>query len=349
MTFKTLLARTTAVVAAVGAAVGSVIALEPGMNAAGAVNPRVTTTVTNGDESVSGTVSGTNGAGVAGDAVTLVGTSGNVTPFTATTSGTSGSVGTYTITGVTPGTYYVQFAAVSAGGVNYQAQYLGGSQVAAGSQTIALASGQSITGANAALLPWNTPGTTVTVPVTVTTGTPGITLPTSTVTVTKTTTTPGKTVTVMTPAKTVTVTKTTTTTTKTTTATAPTVASGSLGGIGARNVALKFKVVAGSTALKSFEVKLPKGFSFVSTKLKAGVKLGKLNFTDKLSGGALTVTLKSAQKSFTATLGGGAITTTTAIVRNALIHKIASEKVTLAVTDAKGVKTTLPFVIAKPS
>lgn len=61
------------------------------------------------------------------------------------------------------------------------------------------------------------------------------------------------------------------------------------------------------------------------------------------------MTLKSAQKSFTATLGGGAITTTTAIVRNALIHKIASEKVTLAVTDAKGVKTTLPFVIAKPS
>ena len=122
------------------------------------------------------------------------------------------------------------------------------------------------------------------------------------------------------------------TTTKTTTAgstTAPSVASGSLGGIGAKQVALKFKVDAGANTggLKSFEVTLPKGFSFVSKKLKTGVKLGKLNFTYKLTGDALTVTLKSAQKTFNASFGGGAITTTSVIAKNAKAQKIASEKI----------------------
>jgi hypothetical protein len=251
--------------------------------------------------------------------------------------------------------YYEQFSGANVAGVNYQTQYLGGSQVFSGSQALVLAAGQSITGADATLVRWNTPQPTVTSPPvtltqTVTTGTPGITINQAppTATVTETVTTPPRTVTVT---KTVTKTSTKTTTTSAGSTTAPSVVSGSLGGIGAQRVALKFKVDAGADTggLKSFEVKLPKGFTFVSKKLKTGLKLGRLKFTYKLSGGALTVTLKSSQKTFSASFGGGAIRTTAVIAKHAKHQKIASVRVSLRVRDAKGTLTAAPFVIAKPS
>jgi hypothetical protein len=337
---KTLLARTTAVLLASGFAAATVIALEPaGPAAAVAVAPQVTTVA--GTGTVSGTVTTISGAVVNGETVSLVDATSGAVAATATTA----ADGTYTTSAATPGTYYVQFN----GNPAYQAQYLGGSQVANGSISVTLTSTTSVIGANALLQPWNYPGITQTVTATqtVTTGTPGITIvqsaPTATVT------TPAKTVTVTrtvtTPAKTV------TTTTSAGSSTAPSVASGSLGGIGARAVALKFKVDAGvnTGGLKSFEVKLPKGFSFVAKKLKTGLKLGKLHFTYKLTGNALSVTLKSAQKTFSASFGGGAITTTAVIARHAKLQKIASEKISLTVTDAKGTRTSAPFVIAEPS
>ena len=54
-------------------------------------------------------------------------------------------------------------------------------------------------------------------------------------------------------------------------------------------------MAAGKNApkLKSFTVKLPKGLSFIAKGLKKGLKVaGGGKFTDKLSKGALVITLK---------------------------------------------------------
>jgi 5-hydroxyisourate hydrolase-like protein (transthyretin family) len=132
----------------------------------------------------------------------------------------------------------------------------------------------------------------------------------------------------------------------------PTISGGSLSGIGKRKVTLKFKLTAGTNnapKIKSFRFKLPSGLSFVSKKLKKAVKVTGAKFTDKISGGALVVTLKSPASSVSFSISSAAIKVSKSLAAKAKKHKIASEKVVVQVTDASGRLTSLAITIKKPS
>jgi hypothetical protein len=120
--------------------------------ASGALTPGV-----NGALGVGATVSGTvtaaqGGALLGGLPVELVDGQGNVVA-----SATTNASGTYTLTDVPAGTWYLEFIGGRAyNGAYYQTEYYLGESTLGGSLAVKLAAGQSLTGVNEALMPEST-------------------------------------------------------------------------------------------------------------------------------------------------------------------------------------------------
>jgi hypothetical protein len=132
------------------------------------------------------------------------------------------------------------------------------------------------------------------------------------------------------------------------TAGAPTASGASLTGLVSGKAKLKFSLAAGKNAplIKSFNVKLPKGLSFISKGLKKGLKVsGK--YTAKISGGQLVVTLKTAESSVSVTVSSKALSVSKALSASVKKKKTKTLNASVGVTDAKGKTTSLTLAFAK--
>jgi carboxypeptidase family protein len=127
---------------------------------------------------------------------------------------------------------------------------------------------------------------------------------------------------------------------------------GALSGLNKRKVALRFHLVAGSGVaadLKSFKVKLPKGFSWDRKTLKKHLSLGKsVRYSYTIKSGALVVTLASSGRSASLTIKAGGITDTKKIEKSANAKKIKSETIKVSAIDTVGNATPLKFIVKKP-
>jgi hypothetical protein len=132
----------------------------------------------------------------------------------------------------------------------------------------------------------------------------------------------------------------------------PTFSHTSLTGVAKGKPKLSFTLTAGvnAGALKTIVVGLPKGFSFAKAKRALAKGLGvkgvrgkRLKFTDKLSHGALTITLKTAAPKVQITIGSPSISVTGTVAGKVKKHKLKSVSVTLKTTDSlrKTVRLTL--------
>ncbi len=132
----------------------------------------------------------------------------------------------------------------------------------------------------------------------------------------------------------------------------PKASGASLSGLAKRKATLKFKLAAGTNGapkLKSFKVEVPKGLAFIKKGLKKGLKVsGGGKFTDKISKGALIVTLKGTAAKLTVAISSKALSVSKSLAKSASKHKIKSLTVTVTVTDAKKKNTTDKLVFKKP-
>ena len=259
---------------------------------------------------MTGTVTdGTTHAGLGGVDVELVDTSGNDLD-----DATTNPDGTYTLSGIPAGAYHVEFNPGGnglSGGAPYAIQYYNDKITLANSDPVTIAAGANTPNINAGLVPQSS-----------------VVIPTTT------TTTP-------TPPK-----------TPVPVAGKPTISGKALSGLGKRKATLKFKLAAGNNGapkLKSFTVKLPKGLSFLKKGLKKGLKVtGGGKYSDKLSKGALVVTLKGTAAKLSISITSKAVSVTKALAKSARKGKDKSLTVTITVTDAKKKKVTDKLVFKKP-
>lgn len=132
----------------------------------------------------------------------------------------------------------------------------------------------------------------------------------------------------------------------------PTISGSSLTGIAKRKATLKFKLASGNNnapKIKSFKVKAPGGLSFKKKGLKKGLKVtGAGKFSAKISHGRLVVTMKAAAAKISVKINSKAISVSKALAKKAKKHKVASLKVGVSVTDAKGKITSFTLKFKKP-
>jgi hypothetical protein len=134
-------------------------------------------------------------------------------------------------------------------------------------------------------------------------------------------------------------------TTTTKKAGAPSISSASLSGLANRKPKLSFKLTAGKNGapkLSSVTVKLPSGVSFVKKGLKKGVTVSGAKIKSvSLSGGKLTITLKSSVTSFSVKVSTKALSETKGLATKVKKKKTKSLKLSISAKDAKGTKTTI--------
>jgi hypothetical protein len=128
----------------------------------------------------------------------------------------------------------------------------------------------------------------------------------------------------------------------------PTSSGASLTGVGKGKATLKFTVVSGingAPLLKKVTVSLPGGLSFDGKKLKKALSVNH-KFTYKLSGGKLTITLKSTASSVAVSIGSAGIKVGKALAKNVKKHKTKKLTVSTTATDASGKTTRLPLTLS---
>lgn len=125
----------------------------------------------------------------------------------------------------------------------------------------------------------------------------------------------------------------------------PTVKSLKLSGLSGGKPKLSFSVHAGNNGapkVSSVTVKLPSGLSFVKAEIKKGVSVKGAKIKKvSLSGGKLTITLKSSVTSFSVKVSSKAIKESASLRTKAKKHKVKTEKVTVSIKDATGKKTSV--------
>lgn len=133
----------------------------------------------------------------------------------------------------------------------------------------------------------------------------------------------------------------------------PRLLDGSVSGLGKDKPVVKFRLSSGSNGahkLRSFKVKLPAGLSLVAAQLAKGVKLtsgGRV--TEKVTGGQLIVTLGSPARSLTVSIGSAALKLSAALAAKAADKKAGTLKVIVAVTPVNQPAHVLSFTVKNPS
>lgn len=122
----------------------------------------------------------------------------------------------------------------------------------------------------------------------------------------------------------------------------PTVSSKSLSGIAKGKPKLKFRL-AEATGVQKLVITLPKGLSFARGRaLKRGVKLGSVKgFKLRLSGGKLTITLRSSVPKLSVTIASPAIKASRSLIAKVSHKRSGKLRVSLKITDATGRATVL--------
>jgi 5-hydroxyisourate hydrolase-like protein (transthyretin family) len=230
--------------------------------------------------------------------------------------------GRYEIPGVAPGTYYVQVYPGSQGvGGGDLPEFYGGTPGLAGAALVTVKGGATTAGIDVALSPAPAPGSNVSGQ---STATPTMTTPQTPVAVV-TRVIPGP----------------------------PTLAGGSVSGLGNGKPAVKFRLRSGSNGahkLHSFKVKLPAGLAFVAAQLRTGVKVtGGGKVTDQLSGGQLVVTLGSPASAVTVSISAPALRVTQQLSAKAAQKRAGTLRVVVTVTLVHGAGRVLAFTVKHPS
>ena len=246
---------------------------------------------------ITGTVTSARGeAGLAGVGVGLLDAAGNLIEETTTAQG-----GTYTLTNLPAGKFYVEFGLPQSGSddaalgapTQFEPEYYGGKPTLAGARAVTVATGATVKNVNGALLPASV-----------------------------------------------------------TTLGLPKQSSGKLSGLSNGRAALSVKIAPGSgesADLSKLTVSLPSGLRWNTQTLKKDLTLGTAKFTYTVKGATLTVTLAAGQRGFTLTVKAGGITDTKAVEAKAKLHAIASERVSMTVTDSQGLATSLSYTVKKPT
>jgi hypothetical protein len=266
---------------------------------------------------ISGTVT-SGGVPLGGISVYALDSEGDIVTGT-----TTAANGTYTITNLPAGAFYVAFGAVapnfmgaddtpdfisgslSWNGAAYAPIYYGGTPTIAGATAITLSAGQQLTGINAALGPF----TTAAAPA------------------------PPQAPSAVAPAF------------------APTVSGGSLAGLSKRRPVLKLALASGSKGapdLVSFKLTLPAGFGFNKSKLGKDLALGGVAHGYTLKGRSVTIYLSKPRASVKLTIKAGGLTASEAIGKSAKKRKIKSEILKLSATDIAGTTRSISVTIKKP-
>ncbi len=132
----------------------------------------------------------------------------------------------------------------------------------------------------------------------------------------------------------------------------PRVLGGSVSGLGKDKPVIKFRLVSGSNGghkLRSFKVKLPAGLSFVAAQLARGVKVtGGGKVTEKVTGGQLVVTLASPAKALTVSISSPALQVSTQLTAKAARKKAGTLRVTVTVTPVNQQARMLSFTVKNP-
>ncbi len=250
----------------------------------------------------------------------------------AVAAGQTGVNGQYTIGGIVPGSYDVEFEpeAFSEMSLEFQPAFYGGSLTLAGSTPVSISTGSTTSGINAALLPLGAPSPTetVTATTTVTTTTP--------VTTTVTTTTP--------PAA-----PTATTATTATKTPPPLLYDAAIGGLGKGKPSIRFRLASGANGgppLTAFTIKLPNGLSFNPKGLARGLKVsGGGQITTDLSSRGLLVVLSAPSGAVSVSLSATAVKVSSGLSSKAKRGKAGT--LTLVVTPTSGSATTLKLIVGK--
>lgn len=227
--------------------------------------------------------------------------------------------GQYEVSGIAPGTYYVEVMTDNNGlTAPYQPEFYGGTGTLAGSTPVTITAGQTTAGIDFAV----PPGSASSPPVTATgqTTTPAAPTPTPAPTP------PVAQMTQVTPGP-------------------PTLTGGSLSGLGKSKPVVKFRLRSGSNGghkLRSFKVKLPAGLAFVAGQLRSGVKVtGGGKVTEKVTGGQLVVTLGSPATAITVSISAPALKVT----RTLTGHPV---RIVVTVTPVNGTGHVLSFTVKSP-
>lgn len=231
--------------------------------------------------------------------------------------------GRYEISGLAPGTYYVQVYPGSQGVGGFdQPAFYGGTFGLAGATPVTIKAGATTAGIDVALSPASATSTSVTA--TGQTTTPANTAPTPPVGVV-TRAFPG----------------------------APTLSNGSISGLAKGKSVVRFRLRSGSNGahkLHSFKVKLPAGLAFVAAQLQYGVKVtGGGKVTETLAGGQLLVTLGSPATALTVSISSPAVKVTRALAAKAAQRRAGALRVLVAVTPVNGTGHLLSFTVKNPS
>lgn len=260
------------------------------------------------------------GQGLADSEVEIVNAAGNLLRY-----GFTDPNGQYTVSGITPGSYYVEVMADSGGlGAVYQPEFYGGSGTLAGATPVTITAGQATSGIDLALSPGSANSQSVTA--TGQTTTPAnMTSPPTVPTAQTTRVIPGP----------------------------PTLSGGSVSGLGKGKPVVKFRLRSGSNGahkLRSFKVKLPAGLAFVAAQLRKGVKMtGGGTVTEKLPGGQLVVTLSSPASAIAVSISTPALKVTRQLQAKAAQKRAGSLRVLVTATPVNGTGHMLSFTVKNPT
>jgi 5-hydroxyisourate hydrolase-like protein (transthyretin family) len=235
--------------------------------------------------------------------------------------------GHYEVSGLAPGTYYVEvFPSGQGVSSKDQPEFYGGTTGLAGSTPVTITAGATTAGINLVLSP-----ASATLPTATTTGlTPTPTNMTPTMppmppTGQATRVIPGP----------------------------PTLSGGSLTGLAKGKPVLKFRLASGSNGghkLRSFKVKLPSGLAFVAAQLSKGVKVtGGGKVTEKVTGGQLVVTLGSPASAVTVSISSPALKVTAQLSAKAANKRAGALRVIVTVTPVNEAGRMLSFTVKNPN
>jgi Carboxypeptidase regulatory-like domain len=131
----------------------------------------------------------------------------------------------------------------------------------------------------------------------------------------------------------------------------PKISNGSLSGLSSNKVALKFKLAAGSGPagyLQSFAIKLPKNVSWNKSTLKKNIVIAHDTFTYVIKSGKLVIAFATGKKTVSFQIKAGGITVTKGIQNQAKKKSIKSMAIDVAVTDTTGKATSTSFTVKTP-
>jgi hypothetical protein len=228
--------------------------------------------------------------------------------------------GDYEVTGIAPGSYYVQFFYFG-GPPLFPYLFYGGSSTLAGATPVTISAGGTTTGIDIALSPQTAPpanGSTPPLP----TNIPPVVAPVSGQAAAVT---PGP----------------------------PRLFGGSVSGLGKGMPVVKFRLASGANGahkLHSFKVKLPAGLTFVASHLGKGVKVtGGGKVTEKIAGGQLVVTLRSPATVVTVSISSPALKVTGQLKAKAARRRAGELRVIVTVMPVNAAGHTLSFTVKNPA